>query len=111
MTIQISIDPSNKREQKYKGINLQFNSNISKLIFDSVKTMLEKDRFDLFNTRNKLLLEQKIKKSNKEIDSLLEIKVKANNQKLILVNKLTELQNKNQNELKSLRSLVEASAS
>tara|TARA_Y100000310_G_C20616768_1_gene781056 strand:+ start:1277 stop:1612 length:336 start_codon:yes stop_codon:yes gene_type:complete len=111
MTIQISIDPSNEREQRYKKAHVQFNPGISKLIFDSVKTMLEKDSFDLFNTRNKLVLEHKISKSNKEIDDLIQMKMKANNQKDSMTKRLNDLTLKNEGKLSKLKALVEANAS
>jgi response regulator of citrate/malate metabolism len=65
----------------------------------------------LFNTRNKLVLEHKISKSNKEIDDLIQMKMKANNQKDSMTKRLNDLTLKNEGKLSKLKALVEANAS
>lgn len=78
------------------------NDSILKLVFKSLKTILEKDEFDFFKTRKKYNLDKRIKASNQTIEKLIQLNVSGKTQGKNLKAKYNQIGNENFNLIQEL---------
>lgn len=82
MTIAVGNNIGDRTEQKSNKDSAQkrypaFDLDLSKLIYSAVKQILEKDEYDLLETKSKILYDQKIKLVDKKIKSLIATNVEG----------------------------------
>ena len=79
-----------------------FDLDLSLLVYNAVKTILEKDQYDLLHTKTKLLLDKKIQVVEKRISHLIGLNVTGKEQTKKLVNSIKFLKIENEKKLKVL---------
>lgn len=78
------------------------NDSILKLVFKSLKTILEKDEFDFFKTQRKYNLDKRIKASNQTIEKLIQLNVSGKTQGKNLKARYNKIGNENFNLIQEL---------
>jgi hypothetical protein len=101
MTILVSKQENVDLEQIYSNQNGYH-------VLNSIKTILEKDQFNLFKLKSSIELDKHIAKSNKDIDNLVNLKNQGVDQIELLTNELKELKNKNQQRFTRIGGLLDA---
>ncbi len=79
-----------------------FDLDLSLLVYNEVKSILEKDQYDLLHTKTKLLLDRKIITVDKRISHLIELNSTAKEQTKKLVNSIKFLKIENEKKLNVL---------
>lgn len=77
-----------------------FDLDLSLLVYNAVKTILEKDEYNLLNTKTKLLLDRKIKIVDQKIRHLIELNVNGKEQIKKIVNSVKYIKIENEKKLK-----------
>jgi len=110
MTIRVTNLSQNKTEQIKNGkpsskevSGISFDLDTAQLIYNGVKTILEKDKFNIFSTKSKIVYKKKIDKISKVIDNLIKINVKGKNGIKLLKNDLQKLKSQNLSTVEDLK--------
>ena len=101
MIIRSPKKKENKTEQKEKEY-------VSNFIFDSVKKLLEKDQFQIFDLRRSVELDRELKRTNKEIDKLIKLKIQGSEQVEKLTSTLVVLENENAKAIEYIKRHINA---
>jgi CMP-2-keto-3-deoxyoctulosonic acid synthetase len=110
MSLKVRNDMDLASEQKINRTNkvsshLQdrpFDLDLSLLVYNAVKTILEKDQYDLLHTKSKLLYDKRIQVVDKRINHLIGLNGTAKEQTKKLVNSIKLLKIENENKLRVL---------
>ena len=107
MTIVVGNDIGVGSEQKSNKDSAQkrypaFDLDLSKLIYSAVKEILEKDEYDLLETKSKISYDYKIKLIDKKIKSLIATNVEGKEKAKQLLTTLKKLKLDNDKKIKFL---------
>lgn len=107
MTIIVGNDIGDGTEQKSNKDSAQkrypaFDLELSKLIYSATKEILEKDEYDLLETKSKISYDQKIKLVDKKIKSLISTNVEGKERAKRLLTTVKKLKLDNDQKIKFL---------
>ena len=91
----------NNSSKKVK--NTDFDLDMAQLIYRGVRSILEKDQYNVFSTKAKLSYDRSIKRINSDIDKMIKLNTSGKNQGTILAEKLAKLKNDNTKKLTMLK--------
>jgi hypothetical protein len=101
MTIAINTHKPVKGEQTYSsqtGMN----------VLESIRNILQRDKFNLFNLKSSIEFDRKINQSNGDIEKLISLKSQGTDQLKKLSAEVTQLKSKNQQRLQVIGDLLDA---
>lgn len=88
MSININTEKDDHIEQIYE-------SDKCLSVFNSIKQILEQDKFDIFKLKSSLDFDQKIDQSNKDIEKLIQLRTQGSEQIEVLKEELNKLKSAN----------------
>lgn len=109
MSMRIQNDPISKTEQITKKpmhsqiSGIGFNLETAKTIYENVKGILEKDEYNIFETRSKLTYDKQIERVTQDIDKLIKLNVRGKEEAKVLMDALKKISTDNDEQRKLLR--------
>ena len=88
------------------GKKIDFDVDVARLIYRGVKSILEKDEYDIFATKSKAIYDAKIGGVSKRIDKTIRLNTSGKDQIRKLSSKLVKLKTENEKTLTVLREKV-----
>ena len=100
------MNPTNSDNAVNRPEQIKKQSLVSGFVFKSVKQILEKDEFNLFNTSTTLDLDNKIRITDNKIEELIQIKLSGESQSKSLNEQVGALKQENSNLQETLKTEI-----
>ena len=95
----------NNRETKTRSeiSGIDFNLDVAQTLYHGVKSILEKDAYNIFSTKSKVLYDKRIKDASSKIDSYIKLNQKGKQAVVGLKQKVAKLKKENLDAITELK--------